>query len=122
MELRNLSELWPDFHWEDYVAHMMDLVKIDTKTTEMVIVRTPDYFSNLTELYNSTEHRWRQCMCACVRVSVEDYACVHNYTYAHMCGGMSVHVCMRGIVLVHVYTYMLKLIQTLELVKFDLSV
>ena len=57
LQIQNLTKLWPHFHWEDFVIEMMDIVGINTEINETVIVRTPFYFSNLTELYNSTEPR-----------------------------------------------------------------
>ncbi len=57
LQVKELSTLWSYFHWEDYVTDMMDLVNVQTESNETVVVRTPDYFSNLTDLYNSTEHR-----------------------------------------------------------------
>ncbi len=57
LKVNELSKLWPYFRWEDFVAEMMDNVKVNVSMDETVIMRTPYYFSNLTKLYNSTEHR-----------------------------------------------------------------
>ncbi|XP_064384785.1 endothelin-converting enzyme homolog isoform X2 [Halichondria panicea] len=55
LKVNELSKLWPYFRWEDFVAEMMDNVKVNVSMDETVIMRTPYYFSNLTKLYNSTE-------------------------------------------------------------------
>ena len=50
--------LWPQFDWMGFVTELMGKVGIQVESNETVIMRTPDYFSNLTMLYTATKERW----------------------------------------------------------------
>lgn len=55
LKIEELSTLWPQFNWEEFVTDMLGEVGVTVMSNETVIMRTPYYFSNLTLLYNATD-------------------------------------------------------------------
>lgn len=52
--LGELPSLWPGLDWEEFVFNLLEnTTNITVNASEVVIVQTPTYFTNLTEVFNA---------------------------------------------------------------------
>jgi len=53
MTIAQLPSLWPDYDWVNAVEQLFSAVNVSVTDSEIIIVRTPTYFTNLTDVFRS---------------------------------------------------------------------